>query len=293
MSHADLYAIKNYLAGNFSAVRARDDYGWMKPALNLVDCVLSLNRPYASVVLPRVQLLAQRQPTLISLQDLSQLIQSSGGGRAFLSEYLHYQDERRGYTLEGVCLYFRRVAGLQPRATEAARLYQWATSVTPHDYRQVGVRGFGPAGFQYFRMFCGVQTVKPDKYIVELASQLTGHSVSALDAVALFEQAADLLQLPLREVDAEIWSAASGGTVVYGGVPARAHTKPTPLLSAKDFIRRTVAETGQFAVSVGLAAGYKEPTLKTALADLKNPKYAGPGGVLVLTHAGKGLYVRG
>lgn len=291
MRQEDLDAVKKYLAAKFSTVRARDDYGWMKPALNLVDCVLSLNRPYASMVLPRVQKLAKRQPALVSLQDLSQLIQSSGGGRAFLSEHLDYTDERRGRTLEGVWAHFQRVADAQPDTTEVARLHRWAASVAPHDYLQVRVPGFGPAGFQYFRMFCGVQTVKPDKYITEKATELTGHPVTALDSVALFERAAALLNLPLREIDAEIWSAASGGVVVYGGVPDRARAGQTPTLSARDFIRKTVAETGQFAMAVGIAAGYKEVTLKTALSDLKNPKYAGPGGILVLKHVGDGLYV--
>ncbi len=284
-------AVKNYLAANFSTVRARDDYGWLKPALNLVDCVLSLNRPYASMVLPRVQRLARRLPSLISLGDLSDLIQTSGGGGPFLSEHLDYRDEQRGRTLEGVCAYFQRVSDAQPHATEVARLHRWAASVAPHDYLQVRVPGFGPAGFQYFRMFCGAQTVKPDKYIVEKATELTGHWVSALGAVTLFEKAAALLNLPLREIDAEIWSAGSGGVVVYGGVPDRASGGQTPTLSAKDFIRQTVAETGRFVMARGTAAGYKEVTLKTALSDLKNPEYCGSSGILVVKHTGDGVYV--
>ncbi|MDA8206335.1 MAG: hypothetical protein M0Z36_09705, partial [Thermaerobacter sp.] len=290
MRQDDLDAVKKYLATNFSAVRARNDYGWMKPALNLVDCVLSLNRPYASMVLPRVQTLARRQPSLISLGDLSDLIQSSGGGGPFLSEHLDYNDKRRGRTLEGVCAYFQRVADAQSDATEAERLHRWAVSVGPQDYLHVRVPGFGPAGFQYFRMFCGVQTVKPDKYIVEKATELTGHPVSALDAVALFEKAAASLNLPLREIDAEIWSAGSGGVVVYGTVPDCARGETTPTRSAKDFIRQTVAETGQFVMAAGIAAGYKEVTLKTALSDLKNPKYCGSGGILVLKQVGGGMY---
>lgn len=109
--------------------------------------------------------------------------------------------------------------------------------------------------------------------------------------MTLFEKAAALLNLPLREIDAEIWSAGSGGVVVYGGVPDRASGGQTPTLSAKDFIRQTVAETGRFVMARGTAAGYKEVTLKTALSDLKNPEYCGSSGILVVKHTGDGVYV--
>lgn len=57
-------------------------------------------------------------------------------------------------------------------------------------------------------------------------------------------------------------------------------------LGAKDYIRQAVATQGYFSLDEAIAAGYKEVTLKTALSDLKNPRYAGPRGVLVLTPVG-------
>lgn len=61
-------------------------------------------------------------------------------------------------------------------------------------------------------------------------------------------------------------------------------------LSAKDWIREQIRQNGVVRLEDGIAAGYKETTLKTALSDLKNPTYCGPAGPLVLVRDADSLY---
>lgn len=64
-------------------------------------------------------------------------------------------------------------------------------------------------------------------------------------------------------------------------------------IGAKDYIRRVLAETGMFRIEQGLEAGYTDVTLRTALSDLKNPKYCGNGGPLDIEKRADGSYVLG
>lgn len=200
----------------FIGVRLRNDYGWGAPAWNLIDCVLSLNRQYLKMVVPRVQRFRRRYPTVRSLGELHDLLQSEGA-QDFLEHALDYRDPERARVLSDVCTYFVDTVGGDNASGEDANLASWASSVDASDYRNVGIKGFGLAGFQYFRMFCGVQTVKPDKYIINFVKQVLGRQVSDLKSVMFLEQASSALNLPLREVDAQIWVKRSGGAVVYGG----------------------------------------------------------------------------
>jgi hypothetical protein len=53
----------------------RDDYSWSNPALNVIDCVLSLNRKYDTFVRPRIDLFVKNHPDIKSLEDLRKLYQ--------------------------------------------------------------------------------------------------------------------------------------------------------------------------------------------------------------------------
>jgi hypothetical protein len=57
--------------------------------------------------------------------------------------------------------------------------------------------------------------------------------------------------------------------------------KAKPALGAKQFIRAHALD-GKFVLAEGVAAGYTLGSLRTAISDLKNAKYAGKEGVLVV-----------
>lgn len=206
----DVDVLADVLSKLFSHVTIRHDYGWpSSTALNVLDCVLSLNRRYDSVVRPRVHEFSMRYPNVTNLAHLSAMLyQYSEVGR-FLNEKLNYNDVRREHTLHGVVEYMMTAQQNYAGKTERECLEAWAQSVRPADYAIVGVKGFGLAGFQYMRMLFGVQTTKPDVHIIRFVSATLGKTVNDITAVSLLEQAATKVNLPLREVDGDIWKAGA------------------------------------------------------------------------------------
>lgn len=210
MSDTDLLA--DVLKERFGHVEIRHDYGWSgNTALSVLDCVLSLNRRYDSVVFPRIQAFANRYPKVTELSHLKSMFDAYEEVGAFSREKLNYNDVRREHTIRGVVAYLTAIQANHSGETEWERLQAWAHSVQPSDYTQVGVKGFGLAGFQYLRMLFGVQTTKPDVHIIRFVSTITGKSVNDMTALCLLEQAAKQANLPLREVDGAIWEAGTRG----------------------------------------------------------------------------------
>jgi len=125
-----------------------------------------LNRRYDSVVFPRIQAFAQNHPEVTELSHLQSMFDACEEVGAFSSEKLNYNDVRREHTIRGVVTYLTAIQANHSGETESKRLQTWAHSVQPSDYIQVGVKGFGLAGFQYLRMLFGVQTTKPDVHII-------------------------------------------------------------------------------------------------------------------------------
>jgi len=207
---SDVGLIADVLSSRFSQVNVREDYGWpQNTALCVLDCVLSLNRRYDSVVLPRVQMFARRRPEVVELVHLSDLMKMHEEAGAFCVKELTYNDVRREQTLKGVLEYMLIIQGKYGGDSEWKRLEAWAVAVRPEDYIAVGVRGFALSGFQYMRMLFGAQTTKPDIHIIRFMSQIVGRKVTDVKALELLEQAALKAHLPLREVDNAIWKAGA------------------------------------------------------------------------------------
>jgi len=196
----------------FKPASAERTYAWSSPALNVLDCVLSLNRRYDVFVLPRVQGFAKRHPTLSTLHGLRVLIARYRSPRDFGKEELRYDDGARMETLLGVTEYLLAVQREQQGRSERQRLARWATSVRVSGYRKVKVRGFGLSGFQYLRMLFGVQTTKPDVHIRRFVARVLGRKVRDIDALFLLEEAAALAKVRLREADYVIWNRSARGS---------------------------------------------------------------------------------
>lgn len=206
----DVERLAEIITLRFRHVAIRDKYGWPdSTALTVLDCVLSLNRRYDTMVFPRVKGFGERHAEVNTLANLSTMMSRHTQVGAFLSEHLRYNDARREQTLRGVVQYLLSICAGHPGNSERAALEGWALSAEPEDYLQVGVRGFGLAGFQYLRMLLGVQTTKPDVHIIRFVSDALAKTVSAVAALTLLEQAAAQAKLPLREVDGAIWRAGA------------------------------------------------------------------------------------
>ena len=185
---------------------------WGVPPLNVLDCVLSLNRHYDSFCLPRVQNFKKRHPEIESLQALLSIIRSYQSPLEFSIQELDYRDEARAKTLVGVLNYLvaeqRSIMG----DSESDRLLQWADSVKPQDYVSVGVRGFGLAGFQYLRVLLGAQAAKPDVHIQRFVSDAVGSEVADTEVLSLLEEACAVLKWPLTDLDYAVWEKLARGS---------------------------------------------------------------------------------
>jgi hypothetical protein len=202
---SDVDKLASILEKRFSGVSLRTDYGWPCPPLNVIDCVLSLNRRYNSFVLPRINSFAKNHSAIVELKQLNELMKRHKSLVDFSRVELNYNDASRAQVLWGVVEYMRNVQHNYKGANENERLQQWAISVRPEDAFSVGVKGFGLSGFQYMRMLFGAQTTKPDTHIQSFVSEVLGRAVSDWNALSLLERAAKRTALPLREVDNSIW----------------------------------------------------------------------------------------
>lgn len=193
------------LQQQFGHVQPRAIYGWSNSALNVLDCVLSLNRQYNRFVLPRVTQFAQKHPAIHELAQLRTLIAEYATPLDFSKVELNYNDARRAQVLVNVIEYLLEVQLEHEGRNEMERLASWAIQARPADYVLVGIPGFGLAGFQYLRMLFGAQTTKPDVHIIRFVSAIIGRRATAVQALYLLERAAKRTGLPLREVDGAIW----------------------------------------------------------------------------------------
>lgn len=180
-------------------------------ALNVLDCVLSLNRDYDKVVKPRVEEFARNRPDVQTVAELAQVISSYNSPADFTAAELRYKDVRRAKTLEGVVHYLLEIEHDFAGASEKERLRAWAEWARPGDYAFTGVRGFGLAGFQYLRLLFGANTAKPDKWIRKFVSDSIGRKVGSVEALYLLERAAKRANFRIRDIDRAIWNEAARG----------------------------------------------------------------------------------
>lgn len=215
LEHAMVEKLTDHLKAKFSKGDFKDMPGWKSPALDVIDCVLSLNRRYEGFVLPRVKRFARRHPDVSSLQALLSLIKTYKTHHEFSIYELDYRDEKRANTLVGVIQYLISIQEKYEGATELARLENWARSVKPSDYLSVGVPGFGISGFQYLRMRFGADTVKPDVHIINFVSEVVGRRIDGVLAITVLEEAARKANLPVRQLDGTIWEERAKYKGVY------------------------------------------------------------------------------
>lgn len=207
---SDLERLIEVVLKTFGHVSKAETYGQNNSVLNVLDCVLSLNRHYNAFVVPRITAFASKNPDIIELSQLLKLIKSYPSPAEFGIKELNYNHGERVCTIAGVARYLLVEQQNFAGNTEMERLNLWANSCLASDFAFAGVRGFGLAGFQYLRMLFGAQTTKPDVHIINFVSEAIGKNVDAETALSLLELAAKQTELPLRELDGAIWDSRAG-----------------------------------------------------------------------------------
>jgi hypothetical protein len=176
------------------------DPAWRRTdALKVIDCVLSLNRNYDRFVAPRLDLFEHEHKETTTVSDLQALMRSYDSPHQFVQKCLNYNHADRADTLMAVVDYLVTVGDLS----------EWARTADVAGYRQLQIRGFGIAGWQYLRMLFGADTVKPDIYIKRYVEQVIGKPIGDEQLVRLFEDASRTAGLSAIDVDNAIWEASA------------------------------------------------------------------------------------
>ena len=161
------------------SIRPSSDPAWgTPPALRVIDCVLSLNRPYRKVVEPRRNRFASQHPHIKAVADLHREIRRYSSAYDFLRQTLDTDDKDRAETLANVTAWLASIGGDGNEAEQLANIKVWAVRAQFRDHKTLGIRGFGLSGFQYLRMLFGADTCKPDLRIRQWVSKALGQEVS-------------------------------------------------------------------------------------------------------------------
>jgi hypothetical protein len=206
MIEQDAAVLAERLKRDFPAAKEdMDGSRFASPPVQVIDCVLSLRRPYLAVVLPRVRAFAERHSELHTCSQLRDLVARFPSAGEFLAAELDTRHAQRAATLAGVIDFVLDAQTRFEGATEAERLRAWARWARPGDYLAVGVPGFGLAGFQYLRLLFGAETTKPDVHIIRYVSDTVGRPVTDIQALYALERASELVGVSVRAFDSEIW----------------------------------------------------------------------------------------
>ena len=215
MIEADAAKLAQSIARDFPQarepkVRARP----LTTPAKIIDCVLSLRKPYNTVVVPRVTKFLDTHPEARTCEDLRAVMATHSSPAAFVASELQMNSPRKAEMIVGVVEYLLDAQSKFTASTEDDRLMEWAKSARPTEYLLMDVPNFKLAGFQYLRMHFGADTVKPDVYILRyvetaLDRAIEGKPHREVQAVYALERASELLGRKARSVDASIWESAT------------------------------------------------------------------------------------
>ena len=215
MIDADAAVIAESIRRDFPVARSpRAPVRPLTTAAKIIDCVLSLRKPYNTVVVPRVSRFMDEHPKVRTCDDLLALIGTHTTAAAFVAGALQMNSPRKAAMILGVVEYLLDAQKQFDAPTEEHRLTLWAQWVRPTDYLLLDVSNFKLAGFQYLRMHFGADTVKPDVYILRYVQNALGRTIAGrpereVQAVYAMERASVLLGRTARSIDANIWERAT------------------------------------------------------------------------------------
>lgn len=207
-SQAEIKLVGKGIQNVYQKHFAKNDSSWESPALNVIACVLSLNKNWDRVVLKRIMEFRRRHhPAVSSLRELKLKIKECGGPTRFLKLEMDLNDPQRAKVLLGVLNFVEKAQTQVIGKTEKSRLKKWAKTVMPHDFKKAKIKGFGIAGWQFLRILFGANTVKPDVHINAFVLKYIGRKVSPSEALRCLEISAKAYSIPLRDLDSSIWAS--------------------------------------------------------------------------------------
>jgi len=181
-----------------------DEYEYTNPVLALVDTVLSINRKYDSFVKPRIELI--KNTRIDSFDSLRQELEK--GDEYFISLW-NYNHPQRIELLRNLLAYFIDYKNNNNIKTDLATLRTWGKESSVEKYANWNIKGIAFTTYQYLRMLCGADTVKPDIHILRTIEKGIGRKLSTKDSVKIIEYISKEMGIKARDLDHAIWLFSS------------------------------------------------------------------------------------
>ena len=178
-----------------------EELEYKNAVLILVDAVLSMNRKYDSFVVPRIKLI--KATKIETLDELKEKIKTETvQGFCKIWQYNHVS---RVITLEHLVNKFLQIKKDLKISNDLDALHLWGKSSSVDDFKSFNVSGIGFTTFQYIRLMCGADTIKPDIYLKRSVKGAVGRAVTEAETVQIVEGAAKQLAISARQLDYAIW----------------------------------------------------------------------------------------
>lgn len=177
------------------------------PAVQLLECVLTLRRGEEKPVPDRLDAFERRFPAVEGLPQLRALVQSYKSSALFAKDVLAHAEPSSVELLRALCDYLVKTV-LDGPGAEVERLRLWAQRARPQEYLAITAPGFGLAGFQHLRVLLGANTTRTDSAMGRYVAAVLGRPVADVQALLLLEQAAERAKVRLPDVDQGGWAQA-------------------------------------------------------------------------------------
>lgn len=178
------------------------EFNYDNPVLILADAVLSMNRKYEAFVIPRIRHLEKANIT--TLNQLDALI-TQRGIEAF-AQVWNYNDPRRVEILQHLAEKFLQIKVAYRLDNDLEALRRWGKEAKPEEWESFGVKGIAFTTYQYLRILCGANTVKPDIHIKRAFVEAVGKSLPLEEIVKVVEETAKQMNIPAQQLDYALWS---------------------------------------------------------------------------------------
>ena len=212
-NHTDIKNLRNYISSlPIDLNHTIEEYEYDNPVLTLIDTVLSINRQYNSFVKPRIKLI--KDSDINSFDKLSKELEK--GDKHFMSLW-NYKHAQRIELLRNLLLYFINYKNDNNIKDDLEALKKWGEESSVEKYKDWDIKGIGFTTYQYLRMLCGANTVKPDIHILRTVTNGVGRKLSLKDNVKIIEDISRKMDIKARDLDHAIWLYSSSKQ--YFGMP--------------------------------------------------------------------------
>lgn len=205
VSTTDIEELKEYLSSLPLEIKSYgDEYEYENPVLTLVDAVLSINRNYNNFVKPRLEII--KKSGINSFIDLERELDK---GNEYFMSFWSYRHPQRVELLRSLLNYFRDFQLKNNIQGDIETLKEWGKQSSVEKYKEWNVKGIAFTTYQYLRMLCGADTVKPDIHILRVVEEGIGRKINPNNSVILIEKISEEMGIEARNLDHAIWQYSS------------------------------------------------------------------------------------